>query len=427
MTASVARLESTTTNLGFPSQRKKLWQLEHRFHCSIAGTCLTLEELRKLCRKARLGVPQGVSDYELHCSFVTLIGKSSPLAKLVQKYLDRKYDQILKEFKKAKDLAALTQLWEKAFAEGDIAGAFWAAVTHPCASESLMFRLFGEIHMLSHLNGASMRIDMQRLVQLKRQVPRLEKEMSQSCREFQRRLQAKDREISQLRHQLDDSMEVKRRLKAAEWRLQHIESGSENNRLCRRLDDAMTSLGKLVNRCERAVSESARWKHAAETAHERERQLKEQLATLSKEHEYLNAVLERFLEEGADRAVGDAAIDLSGRRVLYVGGRHRQWACFRTLVERCRGELICHDGGKEDNRVYLDALLTRADWVLCPLDHVSHDAVRRIKRECRRRGKPFLLLPKASLAAFVEGLWKLVVDEIGPKNDMGNSRVLIPA
>ncbi|MCO6411104.1 MAG: hypothetical protein J5I92_00005, partial [Thiogranum sp.] len=42
--------------------RKKLWQLDSPFHCSVIGTCLSLEELRDLCRKMRISVQAPLTD-----------------------------------------------------------------------------------------------------------------------------------------------------------------------------------------------------------------------------------------------------------------------------------------------------------------------------------------------------------------------------
>ncbi|BCX81305.1 hypothetical protein MIT9_P0883 [Methylomarinovum caldicuralii] len=107
------------------------------------------------------------------------------------------------------------------------------------------------------------------------------------------------------------------------------------------------------------------------------------------------------------QAEGERQVSLQGRRILYVGGLKSHLANLRRLVQRWQGELIDHDGGQEDNRILLRELVAQADWILCPLDRVSHDAVHRLKRECRHHGKPCLLLPRSSLSAFVQGLQAL--------------------
>ena len=96
--------------------------------------------------------------------------------------------------------------------------------------------------------------------------------------------------------------------------------------------------------------------------------------------------------------------DLCGRRVLYVGGRERQVAHFRLLVERQNGEFLHHDGGRNENAARLDTMIHAADAVLCPVDCVSHDACLRIKRICKHSAKRFVLLRSASLTCFQEGL-----------------------
>ena len=62
----------------------------------------------------------------------------------------------------------------------------------------------------------------------------------------------------------------------------------------------------------------------------------------------------------------------------------------------------------EESGHRLATLLAQADAVLCPLDCISHDAVHRIKQDCKRHGKPLKLLPRASRASFTRGLQEMV-------------------
>jgi hypothetical protein len=59
------------------------------FACPIVGTCLTIAELRRICRKFGEAVPEAASDYDAH---VFLVGQAkitgSPASKYLQKYLD---------------------------------------------------------------------------------------------------------------------------------------------------------------------------------------------------------------------------------------------------------------------------------------------------------------------------------------------------
>ncbi|WP_462322486.1 DUF2325 domain-containing protein, partial [Halochromatium sp.] len=108
--------------------------------------------------------------------------------------------------------------------------------------------------------------------------------------------------------------------------------------------------------------------------------------------------------EGNDRCPD---LDLSGRRILCVGGRSDLAPRYRDLVQRCNGELIRHDGGLEDSQQRLEAVLARADAVICPSDAVSHNAYARTKRFCKQMGKPCVLVPRSSVGAFAQALTAL--------------------
>jgi uncharacterized iron-regulated protein len=60
----------TTIALG-KKTRRKLWELSHKLHCPVIGTCLEVAELRKIVRN--LGIEQGsvLTDYDVHVSFVS--------------------------------------------------------------------------------------------------------------------------------------------------------------------------------------------------------------------------------------------------------------------------------------------------------------------------------------------------------------------
>ncbi|MBL8831358.1 MAG: DUF2325 domain-containing protein [Rhodospirillales bacterium] len=89
-------------------------------------------------------------------------------------------------------------------------------------------------------------------------------------------------------------------------------------------------------------------------------------------------------------------VDLSGRTVLYVGGRPNQRAHLRDAVERHRGAFLHHDGGIEQSLGAIDGLVSQADTVVCAIDCVSHGACLKLKAACRRLGRTFLPMRSAS-------------------------------
>ena len=137
------------------------------FACPIVGTCLNISELRRICRKFGDLVPESASAYEAH---VFLVGQAklpgSPTTKYLQKYLDKKYRREIRAFFKTEDEATLRRMWRERADAGDVPGAFWALMSHPGATDSLLRDVYGEVHMLSHQVGAANRADLARLSHL---------------------------------------------------------------------------------------------------------------------------------------------------------------------------------------------------------------------------------------------------------------------
>ncbi|MEG3639341.1 DUF2325 domain-containing protein [Magnetococcus sp. PR-3] len=93
--------------------------------------------------------------------------------------------------------------------------------------------------------------------------------------------------------------------------------------------------------------------------------------------------------------------------MLYVGGITHIGNRYKQLVTQQNGELIHHDGGVGDSRARLEALVSRADAVFCPVDCISHDACLKIKKQCKHQDKPFIPLRSSGLASFSRGLQNL--------------------
>src|SRR5262247_3968603 len=146
-------------------QRTRIGDLHHSLHCSIVGTCLTTGELRRLLLRLNVEGASSADDHGAHQLGVLIAGEPKA-AKHLQKLLDRAHRLAINQFAKADGEVALAALWDDAVKRGDIPGAYWAVLTHPAATDALVKRVFGEVHMLSHLVGAANRADIRRLRQL---------------------------------------------------------------------------------------------------------------------------------------------------------------------------------------------------------------------------------------------------------------------
>src|SRR3954447_12560498 len=69
-----------------PTRRRRIWDLGESLHCSIIGTCLTTDEIRRLLRKIGLGTPDA-TDHAIHGLVVGLADRQDVGSKLLNKVL----------------------------------------------------------------------------------------------------------------------------------------------------------------------------------------------------------------------------------------------------------------------------------------------------------------------------------------------------
>lgn len=151
-------------------RRLSLADLDLHLHCSIIGTCLSTGELRKLVPRYRLHIDRKkASDLDIHHIAVEMCCEQAPGWKDINKALDTRHTLVIKRFKPAADQATLLALWKAALASGEIPGAYWALMTHPCATPELRALAFGDFqsgavyHPLRSSSVASAILMLQRL------------------------------------------------------------------------------------------------------------------------------------------------------------------------------------------------------------------------------------------------------------------------
>ncbi len=387
-----------------PRRRLKLWELDHRFHCLVIGTCLTMDELRRLARKASISVGANMSDYELHHSFVQVASNPVFAARATHKWLDRKFGAAIKRFGACRNAGELGSLWDQATTAGDIAGAFWAVVTHTLAEAVLLQRVYGELHMLSHLAGHSHRSAQHELTALTRRMAELEEAQAWTAEASRLRIKELERRSEALAERAQRVDTLERELAATRAQFTALESGEALAQLRAERDALAQELEHVLRRAENAERELREWAQLALSSAPGPRTSLSPVL-VSTDGASSDSLGERCSPRCDAAEAGDCpGPNLCGRRVLYVGGRNRQVAHFRDLVARRNGELLHHDGGLSECTARLDAMIRAADAVLCPIDCVSHDACLRIKRLCKRTAKRFVPLRAASLSAFIEGL-----------------------
>ncbi len=379
---------------GSIDRRRKLWEMTDGWHCSILGTCLTLSDLRALARKLPLTIKRGFPvDYQLHGFFVKEADRASKASKMLNKLLDRKHAQAIRRLRGFKDAAELETAWTEALDAGDIPGPYWAILSHPAATTELSERMFADVHMLSHLVGASNRGDIRRLKELEEEAAGLREKMAKQQNHHRQRMDEKEKQIADLRDEIhhDPSRAIQVAgavdrdpdgacvsIPALQGELRHLEYRASQ------ADDTIRGQENRIDELSRLVDNLLDENRSLETALVRER--------------------DGDGGCGADGCDTSCPFDLNGRCLLYVGGRQQTVHRLRSLVEAWNGQFIHHDGGLEKSINELAGAVVKADAVVFPTDCVSHDAALQVKRLCRQTMKPFVPLRSSGVASFVAGL-----------------------
>jgi hypothetical protein len=278
---------------------------------------------------------------------------------------------------------------------GDIPGAYWALRSHAAATEAIVKKAFQDVHMLSHLVGAANRADIRRLRQLEEEKGALTEKLHRQQQQLRDGFTSRDETIRQLNKLLAD----------------HHSAGepAANPADCREEDGARRVIADLNRKLGQETTRRERLEQRLNAMSDGMRTLEASFQEAQGERDALRREIESLEDHIAgllQPATGDgeAALDLSTRTILYVGGRPNQIPQLKALVERTGARFLHHDGGIEHNSSLLPGLISRADVLLFPIDCISHDAVATLKRLCRQLEKPYLPLRAASLATLASSL-----------------------
>ena len=278
---------------------------------------------------------------------------------------------------------------------GDIPGAYWALLSHAAATEAIVKKAFQDVHMLSHLVGAANRADIRRLRQLEEEKGALTEKLHRQQQQLRDGFTSRDETIRLLNKLLAD----------------HHSAGepAANPADCREEDGARRVIADLNRKLGQETTRRERLEQRLNAMSDGMRTLEASFQAVQGERDALRREIESLEDHIAgllQPATGDgeAALDLSNRTILYVGGRPNQIPQLKALVERTGARFLHHDGGIEHSSSLLPGLISRADVLLFPIDCISHDAVATLKRLCRQLEKPYLPLRAASLATLASSL-----------------------
>jgi hypothetical protein len=367
------------------SRRRRLWELSHACHCPLVGVGFPLGVLRKLVDKVTSGKVVA-DDYEVHVGAVTECGSRNRLSEALQKELERRYAAVLLRFRAAKTTEQVAAMWRAAVANGDVAGAFWAGLTHPRCGAELEEQMCRDLHMVQHQAGACVRADIGKFNATLAENARLAHDLNK----------AQQRGAALLAEKTADAERHATQL--MQLRAQAVGKDSMIDSLRTELEQLRGSIPGLESRAKLA--------ERLAQMEERERALRNQIVELKVEAMRAAEPAAPIQEETRQvvEHVMKMPLRLSDRSVLCVGGRSGNVATYRELIEREGAQFSHHDGGLEDNANRLDASLAAADLVICQTGCISHSAYWRVKDYCKRNGKRCVFIDNPSISSLARGL-----------------------
>jgi hypothetical protein len=381
-------------------KRSRLGELDAHLHCSVIGTCLSTVELRRLIPKFCDLDRANATDLEIHEAAVELSIGDGRGCRAMQKLLDERYSGAVRQFAAARDPEELLRMWASARKSGDIPPAYWALMTHPEATVSVRQVAFGDLHMLSHLVGSANRADIRRLVSLEQENVELHDKLDKQQARLVELGSARDdamRQSEELAARLA-AFQKARPVFTAEGsdRPETIDAGQAGNTVA-----SLRQQLELANsRCQAAEQRAARDREAAQALRDALAETLELLQTVQAECAALEAANAGTVRDSADQR---PHLDgCRGKRLVYVGGRPGSNAVLKRMVETAGGQMQIHDGGLENRKGLLPALLPGADLVVFPVDCIDHDSMNTVKRICERHGVDYVPLRTASVASFLE-------------------------
>ena len=400
--AAAARTGTTVLTTQSPtptgSRRRRLWELDGHAHCPVIGVCLPITALRRLVDKV-LGGQAAADDHELHCGAITDCKQRSPIAEAVQRELERRCMPALRQAAHAKTTAALAAWWNEASQGNDLAGAFWATLTHARCTPALEHQVLGEVHMLQHQVGMGRRVNLQRFEALVDENAVLARELRAAQQRATRQADEHTRRTEELQGR---QVHLRAQLIARDTTLASLRDELQA------LQAAVPGLRTRVEMASQAEWQTTRIQdleraltQAQQDAERQKRRAEEHAAALQQR----DAGALALADNGA--VVVDAQARLDDCSVLCVGGRPASVPLYRHIVERTGGRFLHHDGGEEESAAKLEAHLAAADMVICQTGCISHNAYWRVKDHCKRNGKRCVFVESPSTAGLKRALIEL--------------------
>lgn len=199
----IAALQAAT-----PTERKNLsiWELEDSLKCPVVGTCMSIEDHKKVLNKAGCS-PKGLAPYEIHRLLMGQLAKKNAVSTKTDNFLKFKYRTALKKYAKL-DEPEFLQKWKQAVENGNLDELLYVAAVRPNLDTGILDTIAGEVHVLGHVNISLAQKNGQQLKLEKSIVSKLKEEIEilrKKNRDLQKENKNVNKEITNLKYMYESS------------------------------------------------------------------------------------------------------------------------------------------------------------------------------------------------------------------------------
>ena len=378
--------------------RHRSWMIHRYFKCPVVGTCLSLEEQKKILKKMGYSI-KNRSAHEIHGIFVHSLSDKNALSTRIDAYLHRKFKHEISKFFSF-DRSLFLDAWKTNFQKGEIAGLLWVAATRPDLKAEDIKSIFGDVHMQMHLNAvwngkARQRLSFQEKENLK--LKELLQQESAIRRALKKENKSLKKDVDELRRGYaffeKEKMKIEKKLFELSDNSGFFDLQAENRELrvnMRKLSDEVSTYKKRMTDLQ---DQNSRLLDDIDRQREINGHLKKEM-----ERNIIQISAMNRCDETCP------SFDLCRKRILIVGGIVKIKNRYKKLIEENGGIFEYHDGYMKGGTEGLKKQVRRADLVLCPVNCNSHNACLVAKKIGKKYSRPVHMLSGSGLSAISQAL-----------------------
>ncbi|CAN2047514.1 DUF2325 domain-containing protein [Candidatus Magnetomoraceae bacterium gMMP-1] len=379
------------------SRLMNIWKIHPNFKCPVIGTCLSIEETKKVLKKAGVKTKR-LTPYQLHKIIMCHIDEKNKISKKVDSFLKYKYRNILSNVIPL-DENSFMEAWNKSLSTGEMDGYLYAAIIGQNLSKKNFITIFEDVHMLGHANLA--------------EIMKSRRDLSFQAQANKKIARCLNKEKKRIRDMKKENVHLKRSLEKGCAQINKLKKQPVTSEL----NEKAVEKYKAENQFLRERFELLENKYNKQTNFlirtEKERnQFHSELVNLKSINQYLANEINNFITQIS--SLNSYCIhpcneqcpefQLCAKRILIVGGLTKMKHLYKKLIESNGGKFDYHDGYMQNGNKDLEAQVKRSDIIICPVSCNSHTACHKVKQFCRKHNKSIKMLPTASLSAISTAL-----------------------